>query len=148
MYHTKGDYYDHREQEHGEIKRYGRQWKDKLLNSQQPKCLDKKFAEPQQENKICSQDTLVDESHVNMPADSSDTFNMAVNTVKHKRSRKNKYPRRSWAYAKENKAPQNAVMYSMFSQNITKVDDGNVQTYICNMKSKSELQTVLRSINF
>jgi len=152
LFHTKGDYYDHREREHGEIKRYGRQWKDKLVNSttQQPKCLGKEFAEAstRRENKICPQDTLVDKSHVNTPAGSSNTFNTRVNTAKPTRSRKNKYPRRSWAYVKENQPPENAVMYSMFSQNITKVDNGNVQMYICNMKSKSELQAVLRSINF
>jgi len=117
------------------------------------------LAEKSAELPIQQQDTPVDKSHANMPIhmpDSSNTFNTSkikkVNTAK---PRKNKYPRKCYTYGdnekendKENDAQQSDIMYSLFSQNITKVDNGNVQTYICNMKSKSELEKVLRSINF
>lgn len=86
-----------------------------------------------------------------------------TNTRTLERSRKDKYPKKHHKYmfncnhnstplqSKENSsnnASQNVRVYRMTSRNVAETDKENIHIYACNVKTESELEMALSSINF
>ncbi|RLU18254.1 hypothetical protein DMN91_008610 [Ooceraea biroi] len=162
MFSTKGEYYDHREQMHNDVKRYGRQWKDKLSKFE--------YLNEETGESSSRQNEIPTESRnreVDMLSNSV-TSDMQPNTTSLERDPKktphlknrtcmdNHDQRRVVLQDIENpindttnNVSQNVTrMHSVTSQNVPQTDKENIRVYAWNYKSESELKMALTSIKF